>query len=68
MGLSFHTNRDGDARVSVLTAVVTVDPIAEGADAGGEGSEGEIVVVPLPKQGHHVREFFVVDHACVCCA
>lgn len=65
--LSFHTNRDGDAWLSSLTALVTVDPVAEGADAGGERCEGEIVVVPLPKQGHHVSEFSVVDHARVCC-
>lgn len=67
MGLSFDTNRYGDARLSLLTAVVTVHPIAKGADAGGEWREGEIVVVPLAKQGHHVSEFVVANHACVSC-
>lgn len=68
LDLCCHTNRDGDAWLSSLTALITVDPIAEGADARGEGREGEIVVVPLPKQGHHVSELSVADHACICCA
>lgn len=67
MGLSSDTNRDGDARLSLLAALVTVHPVAEGADAGGEGREGDIVVIPLPKQGHHVSEFSVVDHTIVRC-
>lgn len=60
---AFDTDRDGDARLSFLAAFVAVDPVAEGADAGGEGREGEVVVVPLPEQGHHVGELRVVDHA-----
>lgn len=67
LGLSLDTDRDGEAWLSSLAALVTVHPVAEGADAGGEGREGEIVVVPLPKQGHHVSEFPVADHACVGC-
>lgn len=68
LGLAFHTNRDGDARLSFLTALITVDPVAEGADAGREGREGEIVVVPLTKQGHQVSVFSVVDDTRVGCA
>lgn len=57
------TDRDGEARLGPLAALVTVDAVAEGADAGGEGREGEVVVVPLPKQGHQVSELCVVDDA-----
>lgn len=32
--LTVNTNRDRDAWLSVLTAVITVDPVAERADAG----------------------------------
>lgn len=66
-GFGFDTNRDGDAWLSFLTALVAVHPVAEGADAGGEGREGEIVVIPLAKQGHHVSEFSVADHGGICC-
>lgn len=66
--LSFDTNRDGDAWLSLLTAVLTVHPIAERTDAGGEWRECEIVVIPLAKEGHHEGEVGVADHACVGCA
>lgn len=66
--MSVETDRDGEAWLNTLTAFVTVHPVAEGDDAGGEGREGEIMVVPLPEQGHHVSELWVTDHACVCCA
>lgn len=66
--LNFDTNRDGDAWLRALTALITVYPVAEGADAGGKGREGEIVVIPLAKQGHHVSEFSVVNHACIICS
>lgn len=65
MGLKFGTDRNGDAGLGLLTALGTVHPVAEGADAGGEGGEGEVVVVPLSKQGHHVSELRVVDHVFV---
>lgn len=65
MGLKFGTDRNGDAGLGLLTAIGTVQPVAEGADAGGERGEGQVVVVPLSKQGHHVRELRVVDHAVV---
>lgn len=65
MGLKFGTDRNGDAGLGSLTALGTVHPIAEGADAGGERGEGQVVVVPLTKQGHHVSELRVVDHAIV---
>lgn len=52
----------------MLAALVTVQAVAEGADAGGERREGQIVVVPLPEQGHHMSELCVVDHAFVGCA
>lgn len=64
-GSSFKTNRDGDARLGALAALVTVHPVAERADAGREGREGEVVVVPLAEQGHHVSEVSVVDHVSV---
>lgn len=67
LGLSVNTNRDGNARLSALAALITVHPVAERADAGGEGREGEIVVVPLPKNGHHVSELSVTDHAVIRC-
>lgn len=57
------TDRDGEARLGPLAALVAVDAVAEGADAGGEGRETEVVVVPLPKQGHHVSELSVADNA-----
>lgn len=57
------TDRDGEARLGPLAGLITVDAVAEGADAGGERREGEVVVVPLPKQGHHVSELSVVDDA-----
>ena len=66
--LSLDTDRDGDTWLNVLTALITVHPVAEGADAGREGREGEIVVVPLPEQGNHVSEFSVVNHVFVPCA
>lgn len=66
--LSLGTDRDGDTWLNVLTALITVHPVAEGADAGREGREGEIVVVPLPEQGYHVSEFSVVHHVFVPCA
>lgn len=65
MGLKFGTDRNGDAGLGFLTALGTVHPVAEGADAGGERGEGQVVVVPLSKQGHHVSELRVVDHAVV---
>lgn len=65
MGLKFGTDRNGDAGLSSLTALGTVHPVAEGADAGGERGEGQVVVVPLSKQGHHVSELRVADHAIV---
>lgn len=65
MGLKFATDRNGDAGLGLLAALGTVHPVAEGADAGGEGGEGQVVVVPLSKQGHHVSELRVVDHAIV---
>lgn len=67
LGLSFDTYRDGDAGLGILTALVTVHTIAEGADARGEGREGEIVVVPLTKQGHKVTELAVADNAFITC-
>lgn len=51
----------------MLTAIVTVHPVAEGADARGEGREGEIVVVKLTIQGHHVGKLSVVNYTCVRC-
>lgn len=65
LGLSFGTDRNGDAGLRLLAALLTVHPVAEGADAGGERGEGQIVVVPLSKQGHHVSELRVADHAVV---
>lgn len=65
MGLKFGTDLNGDAGLGSLTALGTVHPVAEGADAGGERGEGQVVVVPLSKQGHHVSELRVVDHAVV---
>lgn len=63
--MSFGTDRNGDAGLRLLAALLTVHPVAEGADAGGERGEGQIVVVPLAKQGHHVSELRVADHAVV---
>lgn len=57
------TDRDGEARLGPLAALITVDAVAEGADAGGEGGEAEVMVVPLPKQGHQVCEVSVADDA-----
>lgn len=65
LGLSFGTHRNGDAGLRLLAALLTVHPVAEGADARGKRGEGQIVVVPLSKQGHHVSELRVVDHAVV---
>lgn len=65
MGLSWGTDRDGDAGLRLLAALLTVHPVAEGADAGRERGEGQVVVVPLPEQGHHVSELGVADHALV---
>lgn len=68
LGTRFKTNRDGDAWLSILTALLTVYPVGEGADAGREGSKGNIVVVPLAEQGHHVSELAVADHTGISCA
>lgn len=65
LGLSFGTHRNGDAGLRLLAALLTVHPVAEGADARGKRGEGQIVVVPLSKQGHHVSELRVIDHAVV---
>lgn len=62
----FKTNRDGDARLGALAALVTVQSAAERADAGREGREGEVVVVPLAEQGHHVSVVSVTDHGSIC--
>ena len=67
-GLGSDTYRDGDAGLGILTALLTVHTIAEGADAGGEGREGQIVVVPLTKQGHKVTELAVADDPFILCA
>lgn len=56
LGRRSGTDRNGDAGLRLLAALVTVHPVAEGADAGGERGEGQIVVVPLPEQGHHVSD------------
>lgn len=65
LGWRSGTDRNGDAGLRLLAALFTVHPVAEGADAGGERGEGQVVVVPLPEQGHHVSELRVVDHAFV---
>lgn len=61
MRFRLYTDRDGEARLGPLARLVAVDAVAEGANAGREGREGEVVVVPLAKQRHHVRELLVVD-------
>lgn len=59
------TDRDGEARLGALAGLFAVHPVAEGADAWREGREGEVMVVPLAKQRHHVRELPVADDALV---
>lgn len=61
------TDRDGEARLGPLARLIAVHAVAEGANAGRKGREGEVVVVPLAKQRHHVREFPVVDDTFVRC-
>lgn len=68
MALSFETNRDGGARLGLLAALITVHAAAERADAGREGCEGEVVIVPLAEKGHHVSEISVTDNVCICSA
>lgn len=45
---------DGEAGLRALTALFTVDTVAEGADDGGVRGEGQVVVGPLSEDGHHV--------------
>lgn len=61
----FDTDRDGEAWLGPLARLIAVHAVAEGANAGRERREGEVVVVPLAKQCHHVRKLPVVDHAFV---
>lgn len=45
---------DGEAGLCALTALFTVDAVAEGAYDGGVRSKGQVVVGPLPEDGHQV--------------
>uniref|UniRef100_A0A3B3B7B2 Uncharacterized protein n=1 Tax=Oryzias melastigma TaxID=30732 RepID=A0A3B3B7B2_ORYME len=49
----------------LFAALVTVQPVAEGADAGGDRRKTEVVVIPLAKQRDHVGKLIVIDHACI---
>lgn len=63
--MTSDTHRDREARLSPLARLIAVHAIAERANAGREGCEGEVVVIPLTKQRHHVRELPVADDAFV---
>lgn len=63
--MTSDTHWNGEARLSPLARLLAVHAIAKRANAGREGCEGEIVVVPLAKQRHHVCELPVVDDAFV---
>lgn len=45
---------DGEAGLCALTALFTVDAIAEGADDGGVRGKGQVMVGPLSEDGHQV--------------
>lgn len=45
---------DGEAGLCALTALFTVDAVAEGADDGGVRGKGQVVVGPLSEDGHQV--------------
>lgn len=48
------TDLDGETGFGAFTALVTVQAVAVGANAGGEGRERQVMVVPLAKEGDHV--------------
>ena len=45
---------DREAGLGALTALITVDAVAEGTDDRGVRCEGQVVVGPLAKDGHQV--------------
>lgn len=48
------TDLDGETGFGAFTALVTVQAVAVGANARGEGRERQVMVVPLAKEGDHV--------------
>lgn len=53
---------DGEAGLRVVAALFTVNAVTEGADDGGMRGEGQVVVGPLPEDGHHVSVEGVTVH------
>jgi hypothetical protein len=56
------TDLDREAGLRALTFLVTVQAVAEGADAGREGRECQVMVVPLAKEGDKVCELAIVHY------
>lgn len=50
----------------MLAALFTVNAVTEGADDGGVRGKRQVVVGPLPEDGHHVRVEGVAVHLRVC--
>lgn len=53
---------DGEAGLRALAALFTVNAAAEGADDGGVRAKGQVVVGPLPEDGHQVSVERVAVH------
>lgn len=53
---------DGEAGLRALAALFAVDAVAEGADDGGVRGKGQVVVGPLPEDGHQVSVERVAVH------
>lgn len=53
---------DGEAGLRVLAALFTVNAVTEGADDGGVRGKGQVVVGPLPEDGHQVSVEGVAVH------
>lgn len=53
---------DGEAGLRARAALFTVNAVAEGADDGGVRGKGQVVVSPLPEDGHQVSVERVAVH------
>lgn len=42
---------DGEAWLGSFAAIITVNAVAKGPDAGRKGGEGQVVVIPLAEEG-----------------
>lgn len=61
------TDHYGEAGISKSAGIFTLDSIAEWADAGRVGRQGQVMVHPLAKDGHQMGVDFILLHTLVVC-